>query len=172
MGDNVTHLPEAEYLFVSAEIAAAFVGFASVVAILGQRSGRDDASLDTFRVRVMIEAGLLTVFAALLPVLLHRTGFGESIWRVSSALTAATGAAVFVGTVRRFPRGKATRESRSVANFGGILLFVPTLVLVFAAFGVPADAASSYFVALYIYLASAALGLFRVVTSLLSSVPR
>jgi len=168
----VTPFAEAEYLFVSAEIAAAFVGFASVVAIIGQRSGRDDTRLDTFRLRVMLEAGLLTVFAALLPVLLHRTGLGESIWRVSSALTAAAGVAVFVGTVRRFPRSEATRESRSVGNLGGILLFVPTLVLVFAAFGVPGDAASSYFVALYIYLAAAALGLFRVVTSLLSSVPR
>ena len=58
-------MPEADYLIVCAEIAAAFVGFASVVGVLGQRTSRDDPSLDAFRLRGMLEAGLLVVFAAL-----------------------------------------------------------------------------------------------------------
>jgi hypothetical protein len=171
LGGRVTPLPESEFLFVCAEIAAAFVGFASVVAILGQRRGRDDVSLDAFRLRIMLEAGLLTVFAALLPVVLHQAGFGESTWRVSGGLTALIGIPMIAGAARRFRRAKTTPESRTVGALIGGSFLIASLVLLLATIGVPADSVASYFVALYIYLATAAIGLYRVVTSLLATVP-
>ena len=167
----MTPLPESEFLFVCAEIAAAFVGFASVVAILGQRRGRDDVSLDAFRLRIMLEAGLITVFAALLPVVLHQAGFGESTWRVSGGLTALIGIPMLANAVRRFRRAKTTPASRMAGALVGGLLFLASVVLLLATIGVLADPVTSYFVALYIYLATAAIGLYRVVTSLLATVP-
>ncbi len=95
-------MPNADFLFVTAEIAAAFVGFASVVAVLGQRTTRDDPSLDAFRLRGMIQYGLLVVFSALLPYLLHSAGLvGAPLWRVASALVSVAGVALLIDGIVR-----------------------------------------------------------------------
>ncbi len=167
-------MPNADFLFVTAEIAAAFVGFASVVAILGQRVTRDDPSLDAFRLRGMIQTGLLVVLSALLPYLLHSAGFvGAALWRISSALVSVAGVALLIDSfvvIRRvvlFPP-----SGRWVGLLALALLVATPLLLGLAALGIPPNPLSSYLVALYLYLLITALGLFRIVTSLLAGLSR
>jgi len=119
----VTGIPETDYLFVCAEIAAAFVGFASVVAILGRRSGRDDASVDAFRLRIMLEAGILTVFAALLPVVLYRAGLEDLTRRVSSGFNGPIGIATFIRAIRRSRLAATTPETRKFGQLIGSVFF-------------------------------------------------
>ncbi len=167
-------MPNAEFLFVTAEIAAAFVGFASVVAILGQRATRDDPSLDAFRLRAMIQIGLLVVLSALLPYLFHSAGFvGPALWRVSSALVFVAGVALLIDSIVMVRRVVVTATTaRWVGLLALALLAATPLLLGLAALGIPPNPVSSYLVALYLYLLAAALGLFRIVTSLLAGLSR
>ncbi len=167
-------MPNAEFLFVTAEIAAAFVGFASVVAILGQRATRDDPSLDAFRLRAMIQIGLLVVLSALLPYLFHSADLvGPALWRTSSALVFVAGVALLIDSsvmIRRVHPVSPT--ARWVGFLALALVAAPPLLLGFAALGIPPDPVPSYLVALYLYLLVAGLGLFRIVTSLLAGLTR
>ena len=163
-------MPHAGFLFVTAEIAAAFVGFASVVVVLGQRATRDDPSIDAFRLRGMIQIGILVVLSALLPYLLHSAGFvGASLWRVSSAPVSVAGFALFIDSgvmIRRLP--PVSSATSWVGRLAGTLVAGPPLLLALAAFGLPPNPVSSYLAALYLYLLVTALALFRIVTSLLA----
>ena len=166
-------MPNADFLFVTAEIAAAFVGFASVVAILGQRATRDDPSLDAARLRAMIQAGLLVVLSALLPYLFHSAGFvGPALWRVSSALVFVAGVALLIDSFVMFRRAVASPSARWVGFLALALAAATPLLLGLAALGIPPDPVLSYLVALYLYLLLVALGLFRIVTSLLAGLSR
>jgi hypothetical protein len=167
-------LPNADFLFVTAEIAAAFVGFASVVAVLGQRATGDDPSLDAFRLRGMIQTGLLVVISALLPYLFHSAGFaGARLWRISSALVLVAGAAFLIDSIVSIRRvASDSRTHRWVGLFALALVAAPPLLLGLAALGIPSNPAPSYLVALYLYLLASALGLFRIVTSLLAGLSR
>ena len=167
-------MPNADFLFVTAEIAAAFVGFASVVAILGQRVTRDAPSLDAFRLRGMVQIGLFVVLSALLPYLLHSAGFvGAALWRISSALVSVAGVALLIDTIVMIRRVALVSPTRTwVGLLAGALVAATPLLLVLAALGIPPNPVSSYLVALYLYLLVTALGLFRIVTSLLGGLSR
>ena len=170
-------MPNADFLFVTAEIAAAFVGFASVVAILGQRVTRDDPSLDAFRLRGMIQTGLLVVLSALMPYLFHSAGFvGAPLWRISSALVSVAGVALLIDSIVMIRRVAFVAPVPSTTRWIGLLALAlvaaPPLLLGLASIGVSPDPVSSYLVALYLYLLAAALGLFRIVTSLLAGLSR
>jgi len=167
-------LPNADFLFVTAEVAAAFVGFASVVAILGQRVTRDDPSLDAFRLRAMLQIGLLVVLSALLPYLLHSAGFVDAaLWRISSAVVSAAGVALVIDSMVMVRRVVSiSPAARWVGRLGLVLVAAAPLLLVLAALGISPNPASSYLAALYLYLVAAALGLFRIVSSLLAGLSR
>ncbi len=70
-----------ESLSLVAELAIALAGFASLVAIIGRRQGRDTAVVDAIRLRWMLEISLLTSAFALLPLLPFHAGLSEnSTW--------------------------------------------------------------------------------------------
>ena len=88
-------MAESDLLFTIAEVAVAFAGFASLVAILGRRSSKDDPRVLGARMRAMILFSLLAVAFSLLPPVLYRYGLDESAtWRVASALFALAFAGV------------------------------------------------------------------------------
>ena len=64
-------MAESDLLFTIAEVAVAFVGFASLVAILGQRSSKDDPRMISARMRGMVLFSLLAVAFSLLPAILY-----------------------------------------------------------------------------------------------------
>lgn len=78
-----------DVLLTLAQVAVAFAGFASVVAVFQVRWTRDETPFDLFRFWVMLAFSLETLLFALLPFLLHFLGLSASaMWRVSSALLA------------------------------------------------------------------------------------
>ncbi len=77
------HVRDADFLFVVAEVAVAFAGFASIVAVLGQRTTRDHPLTDAFRLRGLLESSLVVVAFSLLPYVLVRISSHElSAWRL------------------------------------------------------------------------------------------
>ncbi len=86
-----------DLLLTFAEVAVAFAGFASLVAILGERPARDDPHINSVRMRAMVLYSLMVVMFSLLPLLLHRYEIAEAvIWRASSgALAVAVGCVGF-----------------------------------------------------------------------------
>ena len=80
----------------------AFAGFASIVAVLGQRKTRDHPRTDAFRIRGLLESSLVVVAFSLLPYVLARIFSHElSAWRLSSGLFAMAGGVSFLSIVLR-----------------------------------------------------------------------
>ena len=109
-------MTDGDILLATAEVATAFAGFAGIATVFAQRSSIDDARVNQFRLRSIIENGLLTVAFSFIPFLPERFGATEAeAWRISSALFAPCFAALWVlGTVRiiRFTRAGIMRRSR------------------------------------------------------------
>jgi len=81
-----------ENLFVvSAEIAVAFVGFASLVGVFLARNSGTLPSLIRITLRGLLDYGLLALLACTIPLLLGLTSAEESaIWAMSSAIFLAS----------------------------------------------------------------------------------
>ena len=75
-----------DFLFVVAQVAIAFAGFASIVVALLQVGSRDHPLLDSLRLRGLLNGSLTTVFFSLLPYICTRLiPDDEWAWRTSSA---------------------------------------------------------------------------------------
>lgn len=78
-----------DVLLAISEISIAFVGFTSIVAVLGRRGAGIWAAEDSFRLWLMIESSLATLFFCLVPFAFHYLGADdETIWVVSSSAMA------------------------------------------------------------------------------------
>ena len=89
-----------DLLATLAEISVAFVGFASIVAVI--HSVRSDSWLPGDRIlfRALIETGLGSVVLSLVPIAVSIVGMSTpTIWVVSSSIFAIT---VVVAVIRRF----------------------------------------------------------------------
>jgi hypothetical protein len=76
---------ETDILFTLAEVAVAFAGFSSLVAVLGQKDSLDDLRVLGVRMRAMLLTSLAVVGFAILPALLSRYGLApREIWRLAS----------------------------------------------------------------------------------------
>ncbi len=168
----------AESLSLVAELAIALAGFASLVAIIGRRQGRDTAVVDAIRLRWIFEIGLLTSAFALVPLLPFHAGLSEnSTWRLCAALFAASGSTFLVYTLRRlsripdYPLGRGhgfyhpNSASWLILSFG--LMFSAVALLLAAAAGWLPKPEVAYLWGLYAYLSLAALLFLRLVRSLL-----
>lgn len=67
-----------ERLSLVAELAIALAGFASIVAIIGRRQGRDSPAIDAIRLQWMLGLSLFTTACALLPSLPFHAGLSEN----------------------------------------------------------------------------------------------
>ncbi|MCP5039625.1 MAG: hypothetical protein GY944_01265 [bacterium] len=79
-----------DVLLAICEVSIAFVGFTSIVGVLGQRGGGAWDGEDSLRLWLMIESGLATLFFSLLPFVLHYFALEEqTVWGASSGTMAA-----------------------------------------------------------------------------------
>jgi glucan phosphoethanolaminetransferase (alkaline phosphatase superfamily) len=120
-----------DVLLTLAEVAVAFAGFASIVAIFQVRWTREDVPFDLFRFWVMLAFSLATLLFALLPFLLHFLGLSDdATWRSCSALLALFVVAngVFIGNlVRRRVPTVVSSLTRSL-NIGANTTYAVTLI--------------------------------------------
>ena len=77
---------DSDSLTVMAELAIALAGFASLVAIIGQRRSRDSPVVEANRLRAMLETSLLTGAACVIPLIAAKSPMPlTTVWRGSSA---------------------------------------------------------------------------------------
>lgn len=85
-------MPQENLLIGIAEVAIALTGFAGVVVVLGRRASGAWPAVDEYRLRSLIENGLIAVLAAFLPFAAQQlSDRPEVIWGVSSALFGTIG---------------------------------------------------------------------------------
>ena len=77
---------DSDSLTLMAELAIALAGFASLVAIIGQRLSRDSPAVQATRLRAMLESSLLTGAACVIPLVAAKSPMPlAAVWRGSSA---------------------------------------------------------------------------------------
>lgn len=80
-------MSDTDHLSTVAEVAIALAGFAALVGVLGRRSGQSKQSEVGLRLLFGLEASLLVVAAALLPIVPLSFGLSEGlVWRLSALL--------------------------------------------------------------------------------------
>lgn len=90
-----------EILLTLAEVATAFAGFASIVAVFRKR-GELTLHLDAFRFRGIIENCLVVLAFSLLPLIVDSYGLWEGVsWRISSMALLVVYGSVFIAAARR-----------------------------------------------------------------------
>ncbi len=160
---------DSDFLFIVAEVAVAFAGFASIVAVLGQRATRDHPRLDAFRLRGLLECSLAVAAFSLLPYAIARsTGDEPLAWRLCAATF------LVVGLLLIWSTGARRRSIEDIPVTAGIRVAILILYLA----PLPALAAVSlglagpgvYLLCLVSYLFAAGVGFFRVLASFLAAV--
>ena len=106
---------DADFLFVIAEIAAAFAGFSTLVVVVSQ--GRGSAGTASgHRLVSMLRLSLLVILCSLIPYLPSRLGLAEaSAWRLSSGFFAILWVVYYVSGLRLLGP-KAGRLHASLIN--------------------------------------------------------
>ncbi len=140
-------MQDADLFLELAGIAGVFVGFGALIAV---RSGGASDPFEVAYMRGVVSMGLLTVIAALAPVILARYDLaGHQVWALSSALALICFAALF-GAMARTPEWAATEETiRSrrlavVARAAGslyLLAYVVALIVIVAGIAPDLEAA-------------------------------
>ncbi len=92
---------DSDALTIMAELAVALAGFASLVAIVGQRRSRDSPAVEAIRLRSMLETSLLTGAACLIPLVAEKSDMPlAAVWRGSSGVLMVGIALLFVHQLR------------------------------------------------------------------------
>ena len=92
---------DSQSLTIMAELAVALAGFASLVAIIGQRQSRDSPAVEATRLRSMLETSLLTGAACLIPLVAAKSNMPlAAVWRGSSGVLMVGIALLFVHQLR------------------------------------------------------------------------
>jgi hypothetical protein len=156
-----------EVLLTLAEIAVAFAGFSSIVAIFQQSSDPERGSFDLFRFWVMLEFSLAALFFSLLPLPLGFLGLASGVvWSIAGGALIAfvVGHAVLASRLirRRVPAvvSSLTRGLSLAANVAfSIIILSQVLNLV----GVLGRTFAPYLLGLLLLLFGAALNFVRLV---------
>lgn len=94
-------LPHQEFLFTTAEVAAAFVGFSLVVSLFSPRSSSE--AVRAVSLRDVAEISLVGVAGSLVPYVLFQFQVAaDTLWRFSSLFLAVTWIVGFLFGSRRF----------------------------------------------------------------------
>ena len=134
----------ADTLFIIAEIAAAFAGFASLVAAIANRNSRtrEEEDLNFSTLKNVLVISLLTLAFALAPVVLEKQGVGfTESWRVSAAAFALIfglylSSSVFREIVPAYRSADRNIPPTLLANAG--LAYGVVLLMILCAFGIVA----------------------------------
>lgn len=120
-----------EVLLAICEVSIAFAGFTSIVGVVGQRGGGRWDAEDSFRLWLMIESSLATLFFSLLPfVLFHLDVHDETMWAAASgtvALFLVVHLIIVSPRVARLERERRWSTRRFEPLIGGVI--VSTLVV-------------------------------------------
>lgn len=155
-------------LHLVAELAVAFAGFASLVAVIGRRQGRDDPHWDAARLGSMLETSLLVIAFSLLPLLPFKAGLSvEFSWRISAGVFAVSGVALTLHQGRRVRKLPGYSFLRPWTILVGVLSGSAVLGLTLGASGLLDLVEATYLWGLYSHLAMAGLLFLRLVRSLL-----
>lgn len=150
-------MEHSDTLLTIAELAVALAGFASLVSIIGRR--RNDATRDSFRLRMMLEVSFRNALFALLPLpFLQLAPSDPIIWRISSGLYLV---AIVGHTILRL----RTNEVPGERSFSGSMWVLVALTVVAGVANV-LGLGGSY--AFSLYLANLLLGLFAAGLSFIS----
>ncbi len=157
-------MESSEVLIVIAEVAVAFAGFTGLIAAISRRGPIGRSSQEFVRLRIMLDYSLLAILFALLPFLPHAAGVsGSTLWQVSSAIW-------FVGAILYAVLHHATDKFWSRGTFV-IRRVIPAIeTVVIASVGLNAlswpfeSGFFVYLVALFWYLAGAAIGFVQFVS--------
>ena len=156
-----------ENLFVIAQIAVAFAGFASLVAVIGHRRGHDDPSWDAARLEGMLRLSLFTGAFALLPFIPYQAGLSQmTTWRLCAGLFAASGVGTMLYTIKRLRRVPNIRIATRWGLFWMTLSILAQAVLAAASIGWIPKPAAAYLFGLYTYLVITGLIFLRLIKSL------
>ncbi len=155
-------------LHLIAELAVAVAGFASLVAVIGRRQGRDYPHWDAARLGSMLETSLLVIAFSLLPLLPFKAGLSaEFSWRISAGVFAVSGVALALHQGRRARKLPGYSFLRPWTILFGVLSGSAVLVLALGASGLLDVVEATYLWGLYAYLARSGLLFLRLVRSLL-----
>ncbi len=149
-------LQNADLLQTIAEVAVAFVGFASLAGIVGSRQSAPTSEVQAGRLRGMVQSGLVVIAFCFVPFIFDRFGVPEQlVWRFSSAGLAVAGIGLAWSAVRLSRRVReaelATIKSRRRMLAFGIA--VAEVLLGATVVGVLHDrAAAAYLAGLLVFL--------------------
>ncbi len=165
---------DSDSLTIMAELAVALAGFASLVAIIGQRLSRDSPAVEAIRLRSMVETSLLTGAACLIPLGAAKSDMPlAAVWRGSSGV-------LMVGIALLFAHQLRLRLSFSGGSYQTPLWWqVTSLCLQLSAFlalgfnvvGLVPWTEAAYLFALAALLIFAGLLFLQIVVSFLSAKP-
>ena len=153
----MVELPHQAFLFATAEVAAAFVGFSLVVSLFGANSGRD--TVRAVSLRDVAEISLVGVAASLAPYVFFQFGWSqEVVWRATSALLAAgwiTGFAFAARRIRSAGGGRIFETDPGFARFSALLVVAGIAPLAWNVAVPGAHSSARYMLALLILLSLA-----------------
>ena len=158
-----------DFLFIVAEIAAAFVGFSSLVAVISSRTDRtpEREEFDFYTLRNVLLLSLMAIFFALLPNLLERLSADARLaWRISAAIYSGVIGLYIVYTWPLFTRTYRGigRSVPATFHVNALALFLCAIAQTFAA--VDRIAADTYLIGLSVLLYNAGFGFVRLFVSL------
>jgi hypothetical protein len=124
-------LSGSSYLLTLAQLALAFVGFATIVVALRQAIGADLSDYHILLFRFFVEVGLIVTALCLIPFLLALFDIAEpTVWRISSAFFGVVTVAYLVSYVRRRRRvQRAPLPVRLYVIYGVSALMTMGLIL-------------------------------------------
>jgi hypothetical protein len=150
-----------DVLLAICEVSIAFAGFTSIVGVLGQRGRADWDAEGSFRLWLMIESSLATLFFSLLPFSLHHFSLSEAVvWGVSSGALAgflAIHLIVVSPKLQVLERG-GQWSTRRFEPFTGVIMIATLVVLSLNAFGIGFDRSfGAYLLGLILFLGLASM---------------
>jgi hypothetical protein len=151
---------EKDLLLTIAEVSVGLAGFSAIVGLLGNRSGRSDIKVDSLRLQVMLEMSLLVAAGAFMPVLVSLFEFDVWItWRIATAawLAIAIPSEIIAWfRTRDMPDMKLDGLNVNTINWVFCLFSDFIMLLVMIGF-FEARSGAIYMLALFLYLAAAAI---------------
>ena len=156
-----------DVLLTFAEIAVAFAGFSSVVAIFQKQSADRGAGFDLFRFWIMLEFSLAALFFALLPFPLHFLGLSAPVvWSCASGalLVFIVAHASFTSyLIRRGEPRVVSSLTRGLSRAAKTVYLVIVLAQALNLAGVPGRGFGLYLLGLFLLLFGAAVNFVRLV---------
>ncbi len=166
---------DSDSLTLMAELAIALAGFASLVAIIGQRRSRDSPAVEATRLRAMLESSLLTGAACVIPLVAAKSPMPlATVWRGSSAALMVAMALLLTHhlRLRRSGPDRSYQSPRWWLVTAACLQFSAMLVLGLNTVGLVPWTEAAYLFAPAALLIYAGLLFLQIVVSFLSATPK